>query len=293
MKEWNRVLPSSLLIVLFSLSTGAAAKEPEPEEDLRWYQVEVILFTQNDGASLSEENWSHENGVEFPQEVQELYLGETSLKELPVEPIPFSTILENEASLNGIFRKFSRSAQTEPAIHLSWIQPTKKESPLDNVHIYPGAGATPYIKELPSESTLPIPETENQESTVYEPGLGFDGLISLKRGHYLHLNIDMGFQERTVSSSSEAIFNDDAFYSEAVEVPSYSSYRMKQKRRIRSGEIHYFDHPRFGLIAQVTPIELPEPEVIIEEPVKPLELPIPVDNKSKRTSTSLNPVEKN
>jgi hypothetical protein len=293
MKKWNQALPTSLLIALFGLSFGANAKEPLKEEDIRWYQVEIILFTQNDEASLSEENWDPESHVEFPQEVQELYLGETSLKELTVEPTPFSTVLGSETSLNGIYRKLSRSSQTEPAIHLSWIQPTRKESPLDNVHIYPGAGAMPYIEESPTESAPLSATIETQESTAYDPGLGFDGLISLKRGHYLHLNIDMGLQERIINSTSQSAFNDDGFYSETAEMPSYSSYRMKQKRRIRSGEIHYFDHPRFGLIAQVTPIELPEPEIIIEEPIKPLKLPIPVDNKSKRTSTQLNPAKKN
>lgn len=302
MKKWNQTLPASLLIALFGLSFGAIAKEPVEKEDIRWYQVEVILFTQNNEAALSEEDWDPDSYVDFPEEVQELYLGETNLNELPVEPVPFSTVLESEMSLNGIYRKLSRSSQTEPVIHLSWIQPTRKKSPLDNVHIYPGAGATPYIEEspnesspqeLPSENATPSLEIETQESTAYEPGLGFDGLLSLKRGHYLHLNIDMGFQERVISNTPQSTFNDDDFYSEAIETASYSSYRMKQKRRIRSGEIHYFDHPRFGLIAQVTPIELPEPEIIIEESVKPLELPIPVDNKSKRTSTPLNPVEKN
>ncbi|MBB6521724.1 CsiV family protein [Pseudoteredinibacter isoporae] len=33
--------------------------------------------------------------------------------------------------------------------------------------------------------------------------------------------------------------------------------QLKQKRRMRSGEIHYIDHPAFGLLIQLTPIEAP------------------------------------
>ncbi|MGB5299133.1 MAG: CsiV family protein, partial [Thiogranum sp.] len=35
--------------------------------------------------------------------------------------------------------------------------------------------------------------------------------------------------------------------------------RLRQQRRMRSKELHYFDHPRFGVIALITPYQ-PEPE---------------------------------
>ena len=37
-------------------------------------------------------------------------------------------------------------------------------------------------------------------------------------------------------------------------------YRMKQSRRMRSNETHYMDHPRFGIVARVTPYESEQPE---------------------------------
>nr|WP_269808628.1 CsiV family protein [Enterovibrio nigricans] len=35
-------------------------------------------------------------------------------------------------------------------------------------------------------------------------------------------------------------------------------YAFKQKRRMRSGEVHYLDHPLMGLIIQVTRVEKDE-----------------------------------
>ena len=55
------------------------------------------------------------------------------------------------------------------------------------------------------------------------------GSIRLIRERYLHLDIDL-----TLSSSG-------------------SLYRLDEMRRIRSGELHYFDNPHFGVIARVTP----------------------------------------
>ena len=33
---------------------------------------------------------------------------------------------------------------------------------------------------------------------------------------------------------------------------------LQEQRRMRSGEVHYFDHPRFGLVVQVTPVSNPQ-----------------------------------
>ncbi|WP_083539458.1 CsiV family protein [Enterovibrio coralii] len=43
------------------------------------------------------------------------------------------------------------------------------------------------------------------------------------------------------------------------EVEKYlEPYVLKQKRRMRSGEVHYLDHPLMGLIIQVTRVEKDE-----------------------------------
>ena len=37
------------------------------------------------------------------------------------------------------------------------------------------------------------------------------------------------------------------------------NYRINEKRRIKSGELNYYDHPAFGMVLLVTPVEiLPE-----------------------------------
>jgi len=43
-------------------------------------------------------------------------------------------------------------------------------------------------------------------------------------------------------------------------VPFLNSYPMQQLRVIRSGEIHYLDHPMFGMLIQIRKYEPPAPE---------------------------------
>jgi hypothetical protein len=61
-----------------------------------------------------------------------------------------------------------------------------------------------------------------------------DGTVTLVRERFLHLDVDLVLQ---------------------------SIYTLDETRRVRSGERHYFDHPMFGVIAEVTPYSAPAPAV--------------------------------
>ena len=62
-------------------------------------------------------------------------------------------------------------------------------------------------------------------------GSGLTGRVALARGRYLHLTLDLALQP---AGSSER-------------------YILRQTRRMRSTERHYIDHPKFGVIAVITP----------------------------------------
>ncbi len=64
-----------------------------------------------------------------------------------------------------------------------------------------------------------------------ESGL-LDGTVRLEGGRYLHLYLDF-------------------VYNPPVRFTGASFMRLKQKRRVRKRELHYFDHPRFGVLVMV------------------------------------------
>ena len=88
--------------------------------------------------------------------------------------------------------------------------------------------------------------------------LSVEGAVSLIRGRYLHLDIDLVLMKTLDSAPGQ--------YSDGPgNVPAF---RLQEKRRIRSSELHYFDHPRFGLLAMVTPYRAPAPAVT-DAPAEP------------------------
>lgn len=74
-----------------------------------------------------------------------------------------------------------------------------------------------------------------------EDGTRIDGSAKLAVSRYLHLKLEL-----------------------VAEIPDKGRFSLEQSRRMKSGEIHYFDHPEFGALVRV--IREPEPEPDPPEP---------------------------
>jgi hypothetical protein len=77
--------------------------------------------------------------------------------------------------------------------------------------------------------------------------------------------VAMNGETGEMSAGNEAMPADTA----DIDLLKYRVFRLQQSRRMRSSEIHYLDHPLFGVIAQVTPYELPQPKEIAAATPKP------------------------
>jgi hypothetical protein len=79
-----------------------------------------------------------------------------------------------------------------------------------------------------------------------------DGSVSVAVERYLHLNLDLQLHlpEATVMTGA-------AGPQDSGPEPRTPRIRLTEQRRMRSKELHYFDNPRFGVIAVITPVEQP------------------------------------
>ena len=91
-----------------------------------------------------------------------------------------------------------------------------------------------------------------------------EGTVRVAVERYLHLYLDLKLVDTTLAVQTEYL---------DFELPEF---RMQQKRRMRSKELHYFDHPKFGVIALITPYTPPaapvdtvSPDTVITPAVQP------------------------
>jgi len=131
--------------------------------------------------------------------------------------------------LNGISNGLRQSSAYAVVFHKAWRQPA-----------YDNASAVGY----------PV-------HTIAGNGRNnIEGSIRLTRERFLHLDADLMMGAK---GSHTAVDDLNAPY-------TFPVFTLREKRRIRSNVVHYFDHPRFGMIATVTPYVSPEEaQQVIEE----------------------------
>jgi len=71
-----------------------------------------------------------------------------------------------------------------------------------------------------------------------------EGFLGITRGRYLHMDARLWYAVNAHQTATDA------------EEPGYME--LREQRRMRSGEMHYLDHPKFGVLARVDPIQPPE-----------------------------------
>ncbi len=80
-----------------------------------------------------------------------------------------------------------------------------------------------WIQPVKSNSLSRAVKITNAEASI-------NGFFRMQRGHLLHMIVDLEYSKDSVI------------------------YRLNEKRRFKLNETHYFDNPKFGVIARVSPI---------------------------------------
>jgi hypothetical protein len=76
------------------------------------------------------------------------------------------------------------------------------------------------------------------------------GTLRLYLSRFLHLSIDLKYQPPRNGLETEAVTDPRAL----TELELEPEFRMVEQRRVaRSGELHYVDHPLFGLLFMISP----------------------------------------
>ena len=226
----------------------------------RTYDVEMIIF-ENSRAPISNTNyWKPEilvpnlsNTLAFP--------GDEAAEGHPSAPSAaskqqFIKLKSDTYFLNTQKQALSRSSRYNVLTHLRWRQPGLAKANALPLRIKAGTPFPLYLLSQPghSLSTTTKPEKnfffardrQPELSELVSPIQGYplDGSVTIYLGRYLHIVTDLILTLPTPESlpvSTGTIQESDVRLGK-------QSYRLNIHRRMRSKEIHYLDHPKFGLI---------------------------------------------
>jgi hypothetical protein len=235
------LLAAAATVALGQIPTTSTTPEAPP---IPLYQVEIIVFTHRD-FDPNEERFADEAGptvldVNDPlRDVPIVEAPEPASAPVPVpqpdapvglglppspfqDPLAIHILPPERLELGNEYRRLENLSAYRPLVHAAWIQPG-----------------------LPDEQTKPF---DLASIGVLNPS----GTIRVYVSRFLHIVLDLTYRDGTSAASR-------ASADELTELHFAPRYRLVTERQARSGELHYFDHPAFGVLVKVTPVPV-DPE---------------------------------
>ena len=238
-----RAITTASVMLLSIAPLGASVAQqtsfPSDAADLPRYRVELVLFERN-AAPLHPEDPGRPP-LPPPQETllstadpfgEQLIQAPTGENAAPAEMDPRDESIfyepANIQDLSGILAKLQKLSGYRVLVQEAWVQPgfpQEKARGVDLETLDRLRGVGGNLRDAPGRGNSATPASgPNPEDPL-------NIAATLWLGRYLHLEID-----------AELLQGSDVS-------------RLLERRRMRSGEIHYFDSPRLGAIAIVIPVQ--------------------------------------
>ncbi|MDW6003681.1 peptidoglycan binding protein CsiV [Vibrio mangrovi] len=247
-----------LLMLLFAMPSWAE----------RQFDIEVIIFKRAVNAEDINEAWpnvlppiDYKNAGSLSSQA---YLARKGVTRLP----PASYQLDKQEE------NLRNHAGFQVLLHTAWRQGDEGQSNAPEFHIRAGMDYSSQFHPDGSEITASTTSQQSPidgtvEQSLPKPLYELDGKLQVYVQHYLYVDAlfdlkkpsirDVSVEETPIDFSQDTTNGDEnvqfghlqAISPTVTEERFLKPYRLNQKRRMRSGETLYFDHPLMGMIVQV------------------------------------------
>jgi hypothetical protein len=225
-----RILAVQILAVATIFPTMLFAQDELLDEErvpIKRYTVELIVFSYQENVAVGTELFPGDQ-IELPsEEIEEIVVEERVRRHPDAVGLMSNYLSEEEFTMHNVVEQLELLDAYDPLMHVGWTQ----------------AG-------------FPLDDTDALDLSVFgEPPIGLDGTFTLYLARYLHLVVDLSMDAPVEVIEIE--FDDDTFYEFEDTSPREGPvrYRIDEDRIVKNGEIRYFDHPKFGVVAKVSRIE--------------------------------------
>lgn len=241
----------------------AIAEQPKVMQE-KWYQIEILAFARQ--SPVSDEYWRLDQQPDLNHAA--LIALDSSEPRLPEH----AENLDRSAAGYGAWRIIDGNLQLQQAaermakdghrilLHQAWRQPVRErayafavlveggdilpepmtvEVPAQDGELTPATDA--YMATDSSGQITTMPQIEPLESPEATAIRELQGALRFHLSRYLHIEPLLWYGSDTKEGQRIWV-------------------KIDQKRRMRSEELHYLDHPQFGLMVRITPWQHPEQE---------------------------------
>ncbi len=260
---------ASFAAVALTLSLSS----PLHAEDDNRFQIDLLVFANKDTSAAYAEQWPEKLYLRYPQNWARLHRGDNGDS--------FEILSEPDPEFAKAAASVRRSSLYRPLLQISWQQDltSRKKAPailvkggkeFGNHHELEGYLKVAVERYLYVETNLWLANFRETPAVTFS---GIDTEPAAPSRYYLprqpvSYNVEPEFIDEEYESSPEyqefLRQNPDQAKTAAQpettlpggpQQPIDRIVVMQQQRRMRSGELHFIDHPMFGIIVKITKLE--------------------------------------
>lgn len=262
-----------LLLSLILPVSLALHAQTEEEEELRFYDVEVIIFKNLSTPKSNELTLP----VSSPSRDENILDISSPASVKKAEENSYLLLPSDALRLNDQVLKIVESPYYELLTHIGWRQPGLSFEESLPVWI---RGGKIFGKEYVSiDNRMPSLINTGDTNAVDVPGITqrklyeLEGKITVSLSRYLHTFADLVLRKPRLSlPDAETTETPTLTNSQITKAYILDNYSLKERRRMRSKSLHYLDSPEFSMLILITPylVETADPVETIEssEPAK-------------------------
>ncbi len=224
------------VICLKAVAAGAQTTPPLPDEG---YAVELIIYEDLRDQALGTEYWAVDPGspsvtsaIRLPPPISAPTQDEATPDVSVLSPQPPPPTTAGVASIQAltieqlrlieVWEALHRSKNYRPLLHKGWWQPDLGRAKTQPVYLSAAAEPPP---NTPVAAAIALVE----------------GRVAVYLQNYLHLSLDVIYRRALPSTANPG---------DSLHIPP-KHYRLQATRRIRFDQLHYIDHPLFGVLLQI------------------------------------------
>lgn len=289
-----------ILLLLATIAPLASFAQPQAtdadgEDDKQlWYQIEVLIFANEEPFAEGPERWPEEVELAYPDELVSLVEASALATPDPLQPAPgnagmplapgnplldeaFVTLDSEQWQLRDIATSILRQAPFRLLFHKAWRQPTLGRQDAISVLVRGGDRYDDH-RELEGWLQLSVERYLHLKTDLWLSS--FKSTAGLRELPWPKLPpIPLSLAAPQVDSSEASPFPDSGlndlvpatrqqplFYLADRQYVVDRTVVLRQSRRMRSDELHYIDHPLMGVLVKVTPYEIEREQEQAEQP---------------------------
>jgi len=231
MRNHKRLLLGLFITGLFiSLSTPAQAA--------RSYLIELVVFSLQDRGE--DEKWTTAYPPLNERKMSRAKLPAQIMVEYNDEPVEIK-----ESTFSSYVDRIENDPERNIILATHWVQTVLAPA---NTMITRITNRKDITDDLMIDNTYIKPGINDDQLPTSQPVL--DGFINFYLAGQYTLEADIRYTP---------VYRPSILDEEPDAGPV--TYRIYEKRRMKSGELNYYDHPKIGMVLMVTPVKMPTEEI--------------------------------